>query len=499
MTLAALFFTPFLGAFLVWCAGRFKPRLARWVSLGVLCLCGALLARLWTFSGCAWACPAAGEGYFAVLLKPWIPSLGADFHLAMDGLSFLMVALTVFLGILSVLCSWKEIEKNVGFFHFNLLCVLGGVMGVFLAMDLLLFFILWEIMIVPMYLLINIWGHENRSRAAMKFFMFTQASGFVMLISIVGLYFAHGQLTGDYTFNYFSLLGTPLPLGLSLFLMLGFFAAFAVKLPMVPFHTWLPDAHTSAPTAGSVDLAGLLLKTGAYGLMRFAVPLFPEAAKSFAPIAMAFAVAGILYGAVAAMGQKDLKRLIAYTSVSHMGFVLLAIFAWNSLALQGAVMLMICHGLSSGALFILVGIIYERLKTRDLDRLGGLWATAPRMGALTIVFCMASMGLPGLGNFVAEFLVLMGSFSVSPRFTAAAALGLVAGTIYSLWILQKAFQGPSKENVKDLSWRESFMLGSLALGLVVLGFFPRPVLNAAKPAIDLLQQTAQIKPVGEKP
>src|SRR5687768_1493860 len=254
---------------------------------------------------------------------PWIQPFGISFHMALDGLSLLMLVLTFFLGIFAVLISWKEIQYRVGFFHFNLLWVLAGITGVFITMDLFLFYFFWEVMLIPMYFLIGIWGHENRRYAAYKFFIFTQASGLMMLLAILGLYFLHGSNTGTYSFDYFDLLGTVLEPSTERWLMLGFFVAFVVKLPIVPFHTWLPDAHSQAPTAGSLILAGLLLKTGAYGLIRFVVPLFPDASRDIAPIAMLFGVIGIIYGAMLAYSQTDFKRLVAYTSVSHMGFVML--------------------------------------------------------------------------------------------------------------------------------------------------------------------------------
>ena len=301
--------------------------------------------------------------------------------------------------------------------------VLAGIVGVFLAVDLFLFYFAWELMLIPMYFLIVIWGHERRVYAAMKFFLFTQFSGLLMLIAILALYFIHHQATGVYTFEYSELLGTQLSPGAELWIMLGFFVAFAVKLPVVPLHTWLPDAHTEAPTAGSVILAGLLLKTGAYGLLRFVIPLFPHAAHEFTPVALVLAVIGIVYGAVMAFSQTDLKRLVAYTSVSHLGFVLLGIFSWNPLALQGAIMTMICHGLSTGALFILVGGLQERIHTRDLERMGGLWTVAPRLSGAALFFSLASLGLPGLGDFVGEFLVLLGSYKISVTITVVASLG----------------------------------------------------------------------------
>jgi NADH-quinone oxidoreductase subunit M len=370
--------------------------------------------------------------------------------------------------------------------------ILAGIVGVFLALDLFLFYFFWELMLVPMYFLISIWGHENRICASYKFFIFTQASGLLMFIAILGLYFIHGRATGVYTFDYAQLLGTPMPASTAMWLMLGFFVAFAVKLPAVPVHTWLPDAHTEAPTAGSVILAGLLLKTGAYGLLRFVLPLFPNAAHTFAPVAMTLGVIGILYGAVLAFAQTDLKRLVAYTSVSHLGFVLLGVFAWNELALQGAVMQMLCHGISTGALFIIAGALQERIHTRDMDRMGGLWAAAPRMGGAALFFALASLGLPGLGNFVGEFLVLIGTYRVSAVLTAIAAFGLIVATIYSLWIIQRVFHGEKKVKVviADLSAREMIVMLAMIVSLVWLGLYPQTVLTTAKQSLDALQKSA---------
>jgi len=332
------------------------------------------------------------------------------------------------------------------------------------------------------------WGHERRIYAAVKFFIFTQISGLLMLVAIVALYFVHGRATGAYTFDYVRLVGTRLEPATAWWLMLGFFGAFAVKLPVVPVHTWLPDAHTEAPTAGSVVLASLLLKTGAYGLLRFVLPLFHDATAAFAPIAIGLGVAGILYGAVLAFGQTDLKRLVAYTSVSHMGFVLVGVFAGTTLALQGAVLQILCHGISTGALFILVGALQERTHTRDMDRLGGLWATVPRMGGLTMFFGLGAMGLPGLGNFVAEFLVLLGTYRVSPVATALASIGLIISTVYALWMIQGAFQGREREAIRmrDLGPREMTIATALVVVLVWLGIYPQPVVDTAAPVLTSL-------------
>jgi NADH-quinone oxidoreductase subunit M len=417
--------------------------------------------------------------------------MGIRFHLALDGLGYVLVLLTLGLGILAVLASWTEIRERVGFFHFNLLWTLAGIIGVFLALDLFLFFFFWELMLVPMYLLILMWGHENRTYAALKFFLFTQAGGLFLGAAIVGLVFVHQQGTGELTFDYDRLLGTQMGRDVAFWLMLGFFVAFAVKLPAVPLHTWLPDAHTEAPTAGSLVLAGLLLKTGAYGLLRFAIPLFPEASADFAPYAMALGAAGVLYGAVLAFGQRDLKRLIAYTSVSHLGFVLLGTYAWNEMALQGVVLQMLAHGLATGGLFVLVGMLAERTHTRDLEALGGLWSVAPRLGGAGMVLAMAALGLPGLGSFVGEILILFGSFRVAPLVTTIASLGMVCATIYALWLVQRTFQGENRAgwSFADLRVREVGVLAGMIGVLLWLGLYPQPVFDAARAALAFLQGT----------
>ncbi|MDP2413308.1 NADH-quinone oxidoreductase subunit M [Daejeonella sp.] len=420
----------------------------------------------------------------------WIPNFGITFHLAIDGLSLLLLVLTFFIGLLAVVCSWTEVKEREGFYYFNLLWILAGICGVFMALDLFLFYFFWEVMLIPMYFLIGIWGSENRVYAAYKFFIFTQASGLLMLLSILGLYFIHANNTGIYTFNYLDLLGTSIPENIQYWLMLGFLIAFVVKLPIVPFHSWLPDAHAEAPTAGSLILAGLLLKTGAYGILRFVLPLFPSASEQFAPIAMLLGVVGIIYGAILAFSQTDLKRLVAYTSVSHMGFVMLGIFALNELALQGVVMQLLTHGISTGALFIMAGMLKERLHTRDIDQMGGLWKHMPQMGAMGMIFAMASLGLPGLGNFIAEFLILLGAFEANPWLTICAALGLIFSAIYSLRILQKVFLGSYQKDtpVQDLVWRETTILASLIISILWLGVFPQPVINTVKPTVIFIEK-----------
>jgi NADH-quinone oxidoreductase subunit M len=465
------------GGILAWIAAQWSITICRWISLLALVLNFILALSLWLAADENLA--ASGSTWMRTFSTDWIPSFGITFSLALDGLSLLMLLLTFLLGTLAVVISWHEIQYRVGFYHFNLLWVLAGITGVFLIMDLFLFYFFWEVMLIPMYFLIGIWGHENRRYAAFKFFIFTQASGLLMLLAILGLYFVHGKNTGTFTFSYFELLGTVLTPATEMWLMLGFLAAFIVKLPVVPFHNWLPDAHSEAPTAGSLILAGLLLKTGAYGLLRFIVPIFPNAAVEIAPIAMIFGVIGILYGAMLAFSQTDLKRLVAYTSVSHMGFVILGVFAFNSLAWQGVVMQIITHGISTGALFIIAGSLYERIHTRDVEKMRGFWQKMPFMATIALIFSMASLGLPGLGNFVAEFLTLLGAWQSNPVITIFATTGLVAGTIYSLRIMQKIFYGPVVQpyTLPDLSIREKFALVPLVVIIIGLGVFPQPVLN----------------------
>ncbi|MCX7011843.1 MAG: NADH-quinone oxidoreductase subunit M [Candidatus Sumerlaeota bacterium] len=442
MILTLLILILLIGGAAAWAAERKSPLWSRGIALGAVTLDLLLVVGQW-----------AALRHAPEFLKPgawlvetraeWIPQFGVSFHLGMDGLSLLLLALTFFLGALSVACSWSEIQKRVGFFHFNLLWVLAGIAGVFTALDLFLFYFFWEMMLIPMYLLIVIWGHERRVYSAIKFFLFTQASGLLMLIAILTLQFLHFKQTGARSFDYSDLL----------------------NVAMTP-------------------RAAMLLM------------LVPEASLRFAPVAMALGVVGILYGAILAFAQTDLKRLVAYTSVSHLGFVVLGIYSWNAWAMQGAVMQMICHGLSTGALFVLVGLLYERIHTRDLRRMGGLWSAAPRIGAMAMFFAMASLGLPGLGNFIAEFLVLLGAYHVSVWMTALAGIGLVGATIYSLSLMQRAFHGPAEEawSFADLSAREWAVLGAMAAALVWLGLYPQPVLHAAAPIVESLEKIGSALP-----
>ena len=431
----------------------------------------------------------AQEGEWLVLLNAeWIPRFGISVIFAADGLTLLLIFLTIFLGLMSLGSAWHEIKERSGFFYFNLLWTLAGVIGVFTALDLFLFFFFWEIMLIPMYFIIAVWGHENKEYAAMKFFIFTQVSGLLMFLAIMALVFFHQQDSGEISFSYFALLDTDIPEPFAFLVMLGFFIAFATKLPAVPFHAWLPDAHSQAPTPGSVILAGILLKTGAYGLIRFAIPLFPEESLAFAPTAMMIGAISILYAAKVAFGQNDLKRLIAYTSVSHMGFVLLGIYAWNIQAVQGAIMTMLAHGFSAAALFMLAGGLQYRIHTRNMDEMGGLAAIVPKMSFMALFFTVAAVGMPGLGNFIGEFLVLLGSFKVNILTTAFATLGLILAAVYSLIVIQKVFHGENKNQLSctDLTRIEMYCFSLMMIGLIWMGMYPQTMLDLAAPTLQSL-------------
>ena len=428
MILAWLIIIPLAGGLAAWPLGRKNAAVTRWISLAALSLDLVLLASLWSASSSQVSLTSGT--WLIELNRPWIPQLGISLHLAVDGLSLMLVALTLFLGIVSVICSWTEIRERVGFFHLNLLAILAGILGVFLSLDLFLFYFFWELMLVPMYFLISIWGHENRVYASLKFFIFTQAGGLLMLLSILGLYFIHGRSTGVYTFDYSLLLGTALTPKAAFWLMLGFFISFTVKLPMVPFHPWLPDAHTEAPTAGSVILAGLLLKTGAYGLLRFVLPLFPEAALSIAPAVMIIAVIGIIYGAVLAFAQTDLKRLVAYTSVSHMGFVLL--------------------GIGSGLSFpAIVGLAMSGATRNHAGLASGLVNTARMVGGSLGIAAMASIAVSRTDVLVAHgadpVAALVGGSQLALLFAAA----LVLVTIMVAWTVLRSDGGTVTKLVFD--------------------------------------------------
>lgn len=479
--LSLLIFLPLAGAIAIPLLARGRAGLARNGSLAISLLVLFIALGLWL------SAPDT-EGYFYLERLEWIPRFGIQYLVALDGISMLLVLLTALLTPIAVLVSWHSVKHHWPAFAALLLASEAGIMGVFLALDLVLFYIFWELMLVPMYFLVGIWGHERRIYAAYKFFLFTVTGSLLMLVTILGLYFAHGTQSGNYTFDYFMLMHTPLQDNRALWLMLGFVAAFAVKIPMFPVHSWLPDAHTEAPTAGSILLAGLLLKTGAYGMLRFAVPLFPGAAQEIAPYMMTLAVIGILYGALLCLVQEDMKRLIAYSSISHLGFVVLGIFAGGAQGLNGALLLMLAHGVTTGALFALVGMLEERANTRLLTHFGGLLGPMPRFAVLLLLFTLSAMGMPGLANFAGEFLVLAGAYQADSGWAVAGALGIIAAVIYLLWMYQRVALGepPPEAGWPDLDRRETAVLTVLALMVLWLGLYPVPFLDAAAPALDML-------------
>ena len=504
--LPALILVPFIAGFACWLVDKVDQHLPRYIALAGMLVTLFLSISLWQSGNFTYELGGANPSWAAEFMVPWIQTLGINIHLAVDGLSLLMVGLTALLGILAVGCSWGEIQKNVGFFHLNLLWSLGGVIGVFLAIDMFLFFFFWEMMLVPIYFLIALWGHQgengkSRVYAATKFFIYTQVAGLIMLVGILGLVIYGYLMTNNISFGYNHLLAVanaldanaqtaPIAYGFMICLFIGF----AVKLPVFPLHGWLPDAHAQAPTAGSVDLAGILIKTAAYGLLRFVIPFFPMASAQFADIAIIFGLIGIFYGAWCAFQQTDMKRLLAYTSISHMGFVLLAIYAGNILTFQGLMIMMLAHGLSSAALFIMCGQVYERLHTRDLRMMGGLRSQFQYLPFFLMFFVSALVGIPGLGNFIGEFLILMGSFAKFPTFTILAAVSLVFAGLYGLILIHKSLFGTPNEAqkqhyanpLKDLNAREIVLLLVCALGLLWLGLYPQTFLDVSNSSMAWL-------------
>ncbi len=504
--LPALILVPFIAGFVCWLVDKLNDHLPRYIALAGMLITLVLTFVLWQQGGFNYELSAHAPTWAAEFNLPWIRTLGINIHLAVDGLSLLMVGLTALLGVLAVGCSWGEIQKNVGFFHLNLLWSLGGVIGVFLAIDMFLFFFFWEMMLVPIYFLIALWGHKgadgkSRVYAATKFFIYTQVAGLIMLVGILGLVIAGYSMGGGIEFGYTHLMAVantldadPRTSGFAFALMICFFIGFAVKLPVFPLHGWLPDAHAQAPTAGSVDLAGILIKTAAYGLLRFVLPFFPTASAHFADFAIILGLIGIFYGAICAFQQTDMKRLLAYTSISHMGFVLLALYAGNIMTFQGLMIMMLAHGLSSAALFIMCGQVYERLHTRDLRLMGGLRGQFQYLPFFLMFFVSALVGIPGLGNFIGEFLILMGSFAKFPMFTILAAISLVFAGLYGLILIHKALFGvPNEEQkkhyenpLKDLNARETFILLICAIGLLWLGVYPQTFLDISNSSMAWL-------------
>lgn len=465
-----------------------RPESVRSVALGFgvleLALAGWLMVQWQTLS----PAPGAPAGFFLWEDIPWIGRFGIRYTLGMDAISLLMVLLTAFITVIAMLVSWRSITERVPFHYALILVMESGIMGVFLACDLFLFYLFWEVMLVPMFLLIGIWGHGRRIYSAVKFFLFTLVGSLLMLLAIIGVYLIHGAQTGSYTFALAALTGTRIAPGVACWLFAAFLLAFAIKVPLFPLHTWLPDAHTDAPTAGSVMLAGLLLKTGAYGLIRFAFPLFPEAARMFTPLLLTAAVIGIIYGSWVAYAQTDMKRLVAYSSVGHMGFVALGIAAWTPVSLSGSVLQMVNHGITTGALFALVGMLDERAGTREIGAFGGLWGKMPLFSACFLMFSMASAGLPGLNNFVGEFIILAGSFRVAPLAAVLAIIGIVLPLVYTVRLVQELLFGTERRPLAlaDLSLREGGILTLLMLCVIYLGIHPAPLLDFLKVPVALL-------------
>ncbi len=420
----------------------------------------------------------AGTGEMQLVERwPWIKSIGAQYLLGIDGISLLLVLLTSLLTFVATLSSWEAVKDRLKEYYAFMLLLETGMIGVFLSLDLILFYVFWEVVLVPMYFLIGIWGGERRLYAAIKFFLYTLFGSVAMLVGILVL---RGQ---HQTFDWTAMIaaGTVVPAAVQGWIFLAFFLGFAIKVPMFPFHTWLPDAHVEAPTAGSVILAGVLLKMGAYGFLRFSLPLLPDAARRYAPVMAALALVAIVYGALVSLMQKDMKKLIAYSSVSHMGFVMLGLFALTPLAAKGAVLQMINPGLSTGALFLIVGVLYERRHTRLIADFGGLSSPMPVYAAVFLVMAMASIGLPGLNGFVGEFMILMGTFPVSWLWTAIAATGIILGAGYMLWLYQRVMFGrivdPANESLKDLTLREAATFLPLLVLVFWIGLFPKPFLD----------------------
>ncbi len=484
--LTALIFLPLLGACFVLLRGEER---AAWNSAFIFSLL-PLGISLYLFA----AFDPSRPGFQFVERYQWIPQFGISYHLGMDGLSLVLAVLTTILISLSLLYSGGgDITERPREFCFFMLALEAGLLGALFALDLFLFYVFWELMLFPMYFLIGIWGHGRKIYAAIKFVLFTMFGSILMLAAILYLALAHQAHGGALTFDLAELYHVPLSPTEARWMFAAFALAFAIKVPMWPVHTWLPDAHTEAPTAGSVILAGVMLKMGIYGFLRFAIPLFPGVALEATPIFMALAVVGIIYGALVAMVQPDLKRLIAYSSVSHLGFVMLGVFALNVQGLDGAIYQMLNHGISTGALFLLVGMLYMRRHTREISEFGGLWRRVPVYAAVFLVVMLSSIGLPGLNGFVGEFLIMLGAFLHSRIAAAFAVSGVVLGALYMLWAYERVMWGPitkaANGAIADLSAREIAVLAPLIALMLFMGLYPRPLISRLEPsAVQVLER-----------
>lgn len=427
----------------------------------------------------------------------WIKSIGVNYYIGVDGISILLVLLTTFITVISIASTWTAITEKVKGFMIAFLMLEAGMLGVFLALDLFLFYVFWEGMLLPMYFIIGIWGGARRIYAAIKFILYTMVGSLLMLLAIIALYFLNYQYTGIYTFDLTVISEMPISFGTQLWLFGAFALAFAIKVPMFPFHTWLPDAHVEAPTAGSIILAGVLLKMGTYGFARFCLPLFPDATIEFMPLISILALIGIIYGGLVSAVQKDVKSLVAFSSVAHLGFVMLGMFALNLQGLSGSIMQMVNHGISTGALFMLVGMIYERRHTRLIEDFGGIAHVMPFYTAAFIIVALSSIGLPGTNGFVGEFLILLGTLKSNVTYAVIGASGVIIAAVYMLWMVQRVFYGQvtNEKNkiLTDINWREKLLIIPMIVMIFWIGIYPKPFLKMIEPSVENLVDTVKMK------
>jgi NADH-quinone oxidoreductase subunit M len=479
--ITAITFLPTAGAVILLMVPRESHALIRWFSLLVTLITFAVSIRLLT----SFETVAPMQ---MVKNVPWIPSLGISYKVGVDGISLFLVMLVTFIMPITVLSSFSAIQTRLKEFFFSMLILETAMIGAFVALDLFLFYVFWEAMLIPMYFLIGVWGGQRRIYAAVKFFIYTMIGSLLMLVAILYVVFAYKSQTGVMTFEYSQLLNILLSPQQQWLLFLAFALAFAIKVPMFPFHTWLPDAHVEAPTPGSVILAAVLLKMGTYGFIRFAMPMFPIAAIKAIPLISILAIIGIIYGACVAMVQKDVKKLVAYSSVSHLGFVMLGLFALNTHAVEGAIYQMLNHGISTGALFLLVGVVYERRHTRLISEYGGLTRVMPWYAVYFMVFTLSSIGLPPLNGFVGEFMILVGAFQANQLYAILAATGVVLGAIYMLWMYQRVFYGEitqeQNKGLKDLVPREVVVFAPLLVMVFLMGVYSKPIISRMEPSVN---------------